>query len=167
MNTHATPVRSKHSAWRTLWGHPRPPTKPFEPSRQAKTAFGDGNMNRKQGWATLTHAEPFDLHVSSAHANRSCRSRCYSSLSALPNPSLGPEVSAAASQLWYQTQGAGGAEGRGAPSRSGVGSAPFPHSQVLVTSTHLIREKMGASVWGQGQGCAWSCTWSGRARRTG
>ena len=34
-STHATPLRSKHPAWRTLRGPPRPPTEPFEPSRQA------------------------------------------------------------------------------------------------------------------------------------
>lgn len=65
-------------------------------------------MNKVQGWAAVTHAEPFDLRV----PERLCKQGAAGAAAAVyplhcQTPAQGPEVSAAASQLQYQTPGAG------------------------------------------------------------
>lgn len=65
-------------------------------------------MNKAQGWAAVTHVEPFDLCV----PERLCKQGAAGAAAAVhpfycQTPARGPEVSAATSQLQYQPQGAG------------------------------------------------------------
>ena len=107
-----------------------------------------GNVNKVQGWAAVTHAEPFDVRVPSACANRELPSRHGSSPTAWPNPGSGARGRCHRFPAAISKAGRRRGQGEGHSRRSGFSSSP--RSWVLVASTHLIGEELGTGVWGQG-----------------
>lgn len=117
-----------------------------------------GNVNKVQGRAALTHAEPFDLRVPSACANREL-----------------PELPQQFTRRVAKLQLGGQRSVPPLPSCDIKREAPaerrdraFPAEQVRLRPSLAGASSVpeaGAGVWGQGGGCEWRCRWVGRSSR--